>query len=69
MQQELILIMEKEYVALVLVLKCVQTHRSNLRYAFIDQLQSNFYTIVSVTTTYRRPLCRVLVELCLDVES
>lgn len=37
-QQELILIMEKEYVALVLVVKCVQTHRNNLRYAFIDQL-------------------------------
>ena len=37
-QQELILIMEKEYVALVLVVKCVQTHRNNLMYAFIDQL-------------------------------
>ena len=51
-QQELILIMEKEYVALVLVVKCVQTRRSNLRYAFIGLLQSNFYAIVSVTTIY-----------------
>ena len=67
MQQELILIMEKEYVALVLVVKCVQTHRNNLRYAFIGLLQSNFHTMVSMTTTYGRPLCRVHVELCLDL--